>query len=1452
MTLAAGTLGSWYAHRQLTQWKSGQQERLNRELLHEDPLPEAFSKEEANNNAISWAGSLATAIAPYLPNDVNAEVFTQFEANARRVVLEALKEHQKQNTKETKEALATARTKYRSIKAFTRVIELLPDYQTNFDNDNAAFKSWLGDFFREAAQNPTLLEECCAQSINVADFYDARFSSGFKDLQELYQARRIESGHIPSHELSEWLKEQHLRAILQKITALKIDSLTDQKESAHAKQIYEKKIGKEKFGLPYMPEKEYYGHTQVTEADMALAEEAIRLLINGDEEGAKSRLKPLIDAANAGREKRGETPLSEEEKNSWVTQRNFLLANGVSPQIHSVSTDIPGIDRQQKPAQPVDGKVFNALHLSQATINMVRLILKYGSANQVKDLLDVYGRDGVTETKHEIRPRNKACKTGMFKVLALPHAPTPEWLGEDLFTRSVIAGIATYYGAGNCAQHAYLAYCHLIHLGYPGLKISLCNSKIMPHQFVMLEGNDENGKPFQVIVDPWATKAQAVLWEHHNCHGEINKAYEVVSSYTVTEANMGNNPLAESFKALDAEALERLTPNEQIRGMDAEEINKFIKKHAGPNGLIYHEQGRYVTSDGRFQDYSHTYFDELTGKNITQTLSGIQTFRELWTDQPLSPLVDIVTPIGTKIGLNPELQAHQTIISPSESKKKSDTSKQHSTDGTTALTEEKIALQSQQRAQHLTALTEEWQKNQAWGRSLDEMRQAWKVIATKRQQSQTKIDELLNQILHYEEEGIPDLKQELSLLEKDHPKYKHSIEALHQMRADWQKKSSELGHMLWAVLHEMSALDTSFESVAEWCESEYRKQKEYIKKNTFDYFSRRGATYNAERINEFLHTLRQERTVLSESQDSLSLTHSYLNRRMRRQHQLTEDVLKQRASMDNLAQRLGLFTSDPSLLSPGSKLKREKLDSLLAMVQSTRNTINEMRQQMEQPVIPAEQKRMKDRILQMQEENVFEQGREFLQDTIHDDLTEMLASIYRHQEELSRVRQPQDIEWRMQRNTLERRLENAARTISNDLKKIKYSQSLEEFDLIQERSRQHRTDQTHSLQITALKSQILREFAEGLQETKETLQSLPDKIQALDVQPSQRPIAPSQAIQSAKASGNNREASTFGFRKITKTAGQFKWYGKKTDSSAGTLTQSSTQAQPASTELITTTAPELSIIGELSQDDRDFIDRRFGKNFQPTPIPEHEDTLLTAIPLRITNRNTVLYQQLDDHRSSQPSSSHRDQSQNIILYEVTLTRLQAVGRGDRADIEERIRQGTPVHFWVRALTGHTKHFQQISRNAQRYQAQLSASEHRKGTGGLETEDYDAIRHEFKGRKNVHLGGPSLKEPTQIKGVPFHLTGNGIVLYRIDASAVENDPRRRDVIPVSVELLQKLPNRGAINVLLEQIMHKAHVNFEIPPVNSLAGAAKQSQTAAAKKEKFSVKSLFFKRTTSGRR
>ncbi|WP_338524098.1 hypothetical protein NUH87_31130 [Pseudomonas batumici] len=157
-----------------------------------------------------------------------------------------------------------------------------------------------------------------------------------------------------------------------------------------------------------------------------------------------------------------------------------------------------------------DRLTFNALTLAQGAINAVQWALPYGSNNQLESLKAT--RTG-EDPQGQTGARVNAIREGLYILLRQPHAPLPPYFAEGgaLYWCAMFSGVALYYGAGNCGEHASLAFNYLTLFGFPGIEIQRVNSDFNEHAFCVITWD---GCKDPVICDAWASQPQACLYSH--------------------------------------------------------------------------------------------------------------------------------------------------------------------------------------------------------------------------------------------------------------------------------------------------------------------------------------------------------------------------------------------------------------------------------------------------------------------------------------------------------------------------------------------------------------------------------------------------------------------------------------------------------------------------------------------------------------------------------------------------------------------------------------------------------------------------------------------------------------------------------------------------------------------------------------------------------------------------
>jgi|GEM_PF-2893191 len=317
----------------------------------------------------------------------------------------------------------------------------------------------------------------------------------------------------------------------------------------------------------------------------------------------------------------------------------------------------------------VDSKTSDALVLAQDAINFTQHSLVYRSANQIEHVLEELGRDNLTPIDGQLISRVKEVhKAGHFLQAQLkkhpPQTSFPEWLTPFLQREIIYAAVANYYRAGNCDEHAALAFCYLAKFAPPGTTISYCSSNVMKHSFLIIEGVDSNNHPFKVVCDPWpANGAQAVLWEDHECYfrkGEKDEAYTVDATFEVTSSNKGIDLMAEVFKYIPPDVIKKIvTPDRLIEKMSSEEI-ELIAESRIDRGVMFADQ--FVTRTQSFQGYISQRVDEVSNQSATWHFPENFESLPIPSDKKLLPILVNDNSVKPIVQLNPEINWPQPSI----------------------------------------------------------------------------------------------------------------------------------------------------------------------------------------------------------------------------------------------------------------------------------------------------------------------------------------------------------------------------------------------------------------------------------------------------------------------------------------------------------------------------------------------------------------------------------------------------------------------------------------------------------------------------------------------------------------------------------------------------------------------------------------------------------------------
>lgn len=282
---------------------------------------------------------------------------------------------------------------------------------------------------------------------------------------------------------------------------------------------------------------------------------------------------------------------------------------------------------------PVDRATFTALCLSQAAISAARASLRYGSANQYVDLLQM--RTGGNPDGQTL-PRLKLTRAGTDALYTRNHAPLPAYFNksEPMYIRAISAGVAMFYGAGNCGEHANLTFTFLCTFGFPGIEVTrvsgstLPNGKRFDHAYTMINWK---GCKDPVVCDAWPTTPQACLWSHFFGNMRRTKpdpGFIVNARYDIVD--MGNDIVGDAFRAVDPARVAQLPPQQQIKGYPQDQINKRIEE----GGAYNHTS---VLAGGQaWLDY--VYVNE---KNQAELMSKAAPVGEQWTGKVLPVIAEV-------------------------------------------------------------------------------------------------------------------------------------------------------------------------------------------------------------------------------------------------------------------------------------------------------------------------------------------------------------------------------------------------------------------------------------------------------------------------------------------------------------------------------------------------------------------------------------------------------------------------------------------------------------------------------------------------------------------------------------------------------------------------------------------------------------------------------------------
>lgn len=284
----------------------------------------------------------------------------------------------------------------------------------------------------------------------------------------------------------------------------------------------------------------------------------------------------------------------------------------------------------------VDSTTFSALHLSQAAIAFARNALPYGSANQWADWQRL--RPGGPSQGEQL-PRLNVIRDGIQAIMRQRHSGLPPYFGTGLnahqiYYSGIATGVAMFYGAGNCGEHAMLTFSFLCTFGFPGITVQRVSSTVVDHAYTVITWQ---GCKDAVICDAWPTRPQACLWSHFfaNPKRQVpDPGFRTVASFTIpsTPTNYISDIVGDSFRAVNPALISRLPSQSLIAGYTPEAIAQFLRDTN--NGLYNH----VYTVAKQYQQPQQPYVEyQYNGQN----LSTVAPRNEQWSGTVLPAILEV-------------------------------------------------------------------------------------------------------------------------------------------------------------------------------------------------------------------------------------------------------------------------------------------------------------------------------------------------------------------------------------------------------------------------------------------------------------------------------------------------------------------------------------------------------------------------------------------------------------------------------------------------------------------------------------------------------------------------------------------------------------------------------------------------------------------------------------------
>ena len=290
-------------------WANVERPIPDEELWQQDPSLIADETARRELGSLHYAltnltGNLATGVLAdelrrFLPKGFPVEIFTAIEMQARQDAIRQYRQHAKEHSTASANALHDARGRYASILALARVCQETPNQLPGYRNDPASVNRWLGAILARAARDSDIFTMIAAQARYTAGFCNARLASMFNNLQAAQMEHEVEQGILSEGGLVQWRDEGHIRDVLDKVVSLTVlrDKGRIQANNIHVRDYYYQSVANDAFGLK--THVGTYGSLgYISASDVELTTSLIRNLREESVE-PRSRDQRLLDVSKA-------------------------------------------------------------------------------------------------------------------------------------------------------------------------------------------------------------------------------------------------------------------------------------------------------------------------------------------------------------------------------------------------------------------------------------------------------------------------------------------------------------------------------------------------------------------------------------------------------------------------------------------------------------------------------------------------------------------------------------------------------------------------------------------------------------------------------------------------------------------------------------------------------------------------------------------------------------------------------------------------------------------------------------------------------------------------------------------------------------------------------------------------------------------------------------------------